>query len=619
MWNSIVSSRRTSSPEQRSLWARSIWRFVQIAVAVAGIGAIAFAAGRPAAVSTYTYSKNMQPLGHSARNVPLGNASVEDGIFNSDLAFWGKRAYQGTYSGFRIIDISDPERPIELNDYADCSPSTTEGRQGDLIVWSNILIRSWNSPATATSSCAGQLVGAGFQGLHIFDVTDPLSPELVAAVPLGGPDVLPLEITILTGAAAGQYPAAGARFGTPPPADGLSGEIVAVNDGVEGAGTPIGTLTDGCEPFTVPAGSIALVDRGFCEFLDKAANAEAAGASAMIVVNNVPGSPTALGGIDPQLTITAVMISQAAGASITAAGLPVAATIASDPDFGCGSHTATAVPDLPNNRLVVYSSPSAPGTCDFLDIVEVPLQDPASAQRLKRVDSLTSCHDIGVILGSKKRLACAGGRGARIFSLDPADGAALDTPVLRNAFEIPGVTIGHSASWSWDGEVLIFGHEPGGGAGARCQATSTVIDRTLFFFDADGNQLGTFVHPRPQSNLENCSWHYYNAVPTDRGRFLVSGNYQSGISVIDFTDPANAREIAYADPAPLVDPDPPVGIEVGGDWASYWYNGHIYESDMTRGLTIWKLVDTNGLVVGDKRLDHLNPQAQEFTIPLRRR
>ena len=64
---------------------------------------------------------------------------------------------------------------------------------------------------------------------------------------------------------------------------------------------------------------------------------------------------------------------------------------------------------------------------------------------------------------------------------------------------------------------------------------------------------------------------------------MVSGNYQSGIAVIDFSDPTNAKEIAFADPPPLVDPDPPVGIEGGGDWSSYWYDGRIYESDMTRG------------------------------------
>ena len=67
-------------------------------------------------------------------------------------------------------------------------------------------------------------------------------------------------------------------------------------------------------------------------------------------------------------------------------------------------------------------------------------------------------------------------------------------------------------------------------------------------------------------------------MPTDKGRILVAGNYQSGISVLDFTDPANVREIAYADPAPLINPDNPAAIEGGGDWSSYWYDGRIYNA-----------------------------------------
>ncbi|HEX2031101.1 MAG TPA: hypothetical protein VHL78_06850 [Actinomycetota bacterium] len=65
---------------------------------------------------------------------------------------------------------------------------------------------------------------------------------------------------------------------------------------------------------------------------------------------------------------------------------------------------------------------------------------------------------------------------------------------------------------------------------------------------------------------------------------LVAGNYQAGISVVDFSDPANAREIAFADPAPLLPP-----TQLGGDWSSYWYDGLVYESDITRGLIIWEL------------------------------
>ena len=93
--------------------------------------------------------------------------------------------------------------------------------------------------------------------------------------------------------------------------------------------------------------------------------------------------------------------------------------------------------------------------------------------------------------------------------------------------------------------------------------------------------------PRPQTATENCTIHNYNVVPIRTGKryVLVGGNYQAGISVVDFTDPANAEEVAYADPAPLPD------AARGGAWSTYWYNGRIYESDITRGLNVWKLSD----------------------------
>jgi hypothetical protein len=593
-------------------------RMLVLTASMAGLLALPQGAtAEPPPVSTFDYTQNMHPLGYSPRVVPLENASPVDGIFNSDLAFSGKRVIQGTYEGFRIIDVSDPENPVEIVDYDQCSPASTLGNQGDIAVWGNILVRSWNSAVSAANaanaSCDGELVGQGFEGLHVFDISDPTDPDLVGTVPLAAFGALPHAVTVNSGPAAGTYPATGAAFGTPPTFDGLSGDIVAVDDGVIGTGTPPGTLTDGCEPYTVPAGSIALVDRGFCGFVVKAAIAQAAGASAMIVVNNVAGDPITMGGTDPAVTITSVMVSQADGATIRAGGLPVGATIARNPNFGgCGSHTLTMVPDLENGRVIVYNSSSAGGTCDYFEVVEVPLDDPGNANLIDRIDSMHTCHDIGVILGDAMRLACAGGSGARIFSLDPADGASLDDPVLMHHFDIPGVTIGHSAAWSWDGEVLIFGHEPGGGTQARCQASSAVVDRTLFFYNHEGEQLGTFVHPRPQTATENCTWHNYNVVPTGKRDILVAGNYQSGISVLDFTDPENVREIAYADPAPLVNPDNPAAIEGGGDWSSYWYDGRIYESDMTRGLLIWNLSDP--AVAGARKLGHLNPQTQEFTI-----
>ena len=89
------------------------------------------------------------------------------------------------------------------------------------------------------------------------------------------------------------------------------------------------------------------------------------------------------------------------------------------------------MPDLANDRLLVYNSSSAGGSCKLFEIVEFPLDDPGSAHKLTSVDSMHTCHDIGVILGDAMRLACAGG-GCAVFSIDPADGASLEEPMLMH-------------------------------------------------------------------------------------------------------------------------------------------------------------------------------------------
>ena len=163
------------------------------------------------------------------------------------------------------------------------------------------------------------------------------------------------------------------------------------------------------------------------------------------------------------------------------------------------------------------------------------------------------------------------------------------------------------------GRVLLGrrGPDPRLGAGRRrapeCEATDPDVKKSWFFYDAKtGEKLGQFVLPRPQTSTENCTVHNYNVVPTDKRYLLVGGNYQAGISVVDFTDPANAVEVAYADPAPLVP------TQLGGDWSTYWYNGRIYESDITRGLLIWNL--SGKWEAGARKLPYLNPQTSEFTL-----
>ncbi len=56
-------------------------------------------------------------------------------------------------------------------------------------------------------------------------------------------------------------------------------------------------------------GNIALIDRGTCLFVEKVRNAQALGAIAVIMCNNVAGPPIPMGGNDNGITIPAVMIS----------------------------------------------------------------------------------------------------------------------------------------------------------------------------------------------------------------------------------------------------------------------------------------------------------------------
>jgi PA domain/LVIVD repeat len=458
----------------------------------------------------------MHPLGYSARVVPPSGPGA--GVFNSDLAFWGKTAYQGTYEGFRIIDVSDPENPVQVTNFTGCVQGTTTGNQGDVAVWRNILVRSWNSPAPADGATCGGVTTPAFQeGVHVFDISDPTNPVGLKFVPtLCGshtltivPDVAHGRVLVYSNASSGApgcegidiievplanptgasylrlepsgnpwgtfvevagvaYGAVGASFGPPPPPDpGIAGDVVLANDGV-------GTTTDACEALAgFPAGAIAVVDRGTCNFTVKVKNAQDAGAVAVVIVNNVPGPPSSPGGTDPTITIPSAMVSLADGTAIKAS-LPATGRM-------------WQVPPPPNPER--------------------------------------SCHDSGVILGDAMLVACAGGNGFSVWTLDPAGGGSLTDPKLLYSQAVPGVTIGHSAAFTWDGEVLIFGHEPGGGGEPQCQATSPEVNRSLFFFAAGtGTELGRFIHPRPQAATENCTWHNYNVVPTDRRYVLVAGN-----------------------------------------------------------------------------------------------
>jgi hyaluronoglucosaminidase len=122
--------------------------------------------------------------------------------------------------------------------------------------------------------------------------------------------------------AAGEYATGPAAFGPAAPISGISGELVVVTSST-------GIPSQGCGPLIgFPPGAIAVVDRGTCTFVQKATNAQNAGASAVIIANNTAGtlSPPGSGAI----TIPTVGITQADGNTIKA-GLPATGRLAAHP------------------------------------------------------------------------------------------------------------------------------------------------------------------------------------------------------------------------------------------------------------------------------------------------
>ncbi|MBK7190347.1 MAG: T9SS type A sorting domain-containing protein [bacterium] len=108
---------------------------------------------------------------------------------------------------------------------------------------------------------------------------------------------------------AGSYFVGDASFGPTVASSPVSGDVVLVVD------STIPTA-DGCEPITnaaALAGNIALIDRGICSFAAKVQAAQDAGAIGVIVVNNVAGPASSMGGASATVTIPSIMVSQADG------------------------------------------------------------------------------------------------------------------------------------------------------------------------------------------------------------------------------------------------------------------------------------------------------------------
>jgi hypothetical protein len=124
-----------------------------------------------------------------------------------------------------------------------------------------------------------------------------------------------LLVSVNNGPLAGNYDAIAAAFGGE-----FTSNLITEDTAVMIDDDTTGDPNDACDPLLNGAdlsGKIAIARRGACAFTDKVIAAQDAGAIAVIVVNN-DGAPIVMGGTNPDITIPALMVSDADGDAIIA-------------------------------------------------------------------------------------------------------------------------------------------------------------------------------------------------------------------------------------------------------------------------------------------------------------
>jgi hypothetical protein len=227
----------------------------------------------------------------------------------------------------------------------------------------------------------------------------------------------------------------------------------------------------------------------------------------------------------------------------------------------------------------------------------------------KATDS-DQCHDITVYSSLGLAAGACSGNGIVLDISDPVHPKRLD------AVNDPNYAYWHSASFSNDGSKVVFTDEWGGGLGARCRANDPNkwgADAVFRLKDKKLSFASYYKMPAAQGDSENCVAHNGSLIPVPGRDIEVQAWYQGGISVMDFTDAEHPTEIAYFDRGPI---DPKMLI-LGGDWSAYWYNGHIYASEIARGLDVFELSPTQFLTQNEidaakaVRVTELNVQNQQ--------
>jgi len=317
---------------------------------------------------------------------------------------------------------------------------------------------------------------------------------------------------------------------------------------------------------------------------------------------------------------------------------------------GSHTHSVVAGPDE-QGKLIVYNSgisrvreeeemagciDESPGdnrTALFrIDVIEIPIDNPANA---RIIDSPTvfadpetgalsglwrggdhgdetqdtyrtdQCHDITVFPSLQLAAGACSGNGILFDISDPRRPERIDVATDT------GFAYWHSATFNNDGTKVIFTDEWGGGTRPRCRTYDPLTWGADAIYDIVDGKLVFQSHYKmsaPQLETENCVAHNGSIIPVPGRDIFVQAWYQGGLSIIDFTDSRNPIEIAYFDRGPIDAED----LVTGGYWSTYWYNGHIYGTEIIRGIDVFALTPSDFLTANEIAAATLADQGGQF-------
>ena len=225
------------------------------------------------------------------------------------------------------------------------------------------------------------------------------------------------------------------------------------------------------------------------------------------------------------------------------------------------------------------------------------------------------CHDITVYPAIGMAGGACEGHGLLLDIRDPVNPKRVDAVADSN------FAYWHSATFNNDGTKILFSDEWGGGGGPKCRASDRKEWGSDAIFEIVNGKMefrSYYKMSAPQTDKENCVAHNGSLIPIPGRDVMVQSWYQGGVSVFDWTDARNPKEIAYFDRGPVDS----MRMGNAGTWSVYWYNGAIVSSEIGRGLDVMQMVPTEYVsqneidAANTVKLTHFNAQGQpKFAWP----